>query len=130
MEEAFIALLRGASAVTDLVAAASINFGSHPQGRQWPGVILHVVDDAEGLTLEGGDGLSQGRVQVDCYAETFTEAKAVSRAIKALLHGYAGGGFSVIQHVSTRDGRAGEAATNVADRPFRVSLDFLTFWRE
>lgn len=130
MEEDFTALLRGASAVTDLVAAASINWGSHPQTRDWPGIVLNTIINAEGLTLEGGDGLFQGRVQVDCYAATMTQAKAMSRAIVARLHGHADSKFSLIQHVGTRDGREGGSQSNVADRPFRVSLDFLTFWRE
>jgi hypothetical protein len=127
MEEEFRAILTGAAAVTALAPASRINFVSHPQGAPLPGVVLTVVTDFENMTMRGPDGLSQGRVQADCYAMTYTQAKQLSRAVRAALSGYSGGGFSLVEHVATRDGR--EGGSNEAERPFRVSLDFQTHWR-
>jgi hypothetical protein len=127
MEEAFRAVLTSASSVTALVPASRINWGSHPQGAGLPGVVLTVVSGAEGLHLTGRDGLSQGRVQVDCYGATYTSAKAVARAVTTRLHGYSASSLRLVQHVATRDGR--EGGSNEAERPFRVSLDFETHWR-
>lgn len=129
MEEQFRALLTGHSSVTALVASTSINWGAHPQKRAWPGVVLNVISNASGLHLTGTTGFWQGRVQVDCYAETYTGAKTIARAIVARLHGYAGANFAPIEHVGTRDSREGGVASNVADRPYRCSLDFITNWR-
>jgi hypothetical protein len=128
MEEAFVALLRGSAAVIAIAPATSINFGAHPQGTPLPGIVLNVVSDFESMTMQGPDGLSQGRVQADCYADTYTQAKQLSRAVRAALSGYRGGGFRLVEHVATRDSR--EGGTNEADRPFRASLDFMTHWRE
>jgi hypothetical protein len=128
MEEAFRAALLASSGVTTLVPAARLNWGAHPQGAAKPYVVMMVVSDAQGMTLTGPDGLSQGRVQVDCYAPTYTLAKQVSRAVRAVLHGYRGGGFQLVEHVATRDSR--EGGTNEAERLFRVSLDFSTHWRQ
>jgi hypothetical protein len=128
MEEAFRALLTGSAAVVALVPASRINWGAHPQGQPLPGVVLTVVSGAEGLTLQGPDGLSQGRVQVDCYAPAYADAKAVSRVIVTRLHGLRSGGFRLVRHVATRDSR--EGGTNEAERPYRVSLDFETSWKE
>lgn len=127
MEQAFRALLTGSAAIMALVPVTRINWLLAPQGTPRPHVVLTLVDDAEGLTLTGPDGLSQGRVQVDCYADTYAAAKAVANEIRALLHGYRGGSFRLIEHTLTRDTR--EGGTNEADRPYRCGLDFLTTWR-
>ncbi|MAO01045.1 DUF3168 domain-containing protein [uncultured Roseovarius sp.] len=127
MEEAFKSLLTGSAAVTAIVPASRINWGAHPQGAALPGLVLNVIDDAEGLTTKGRDGLSQGRLQVDCYAETYKGAKQLSRVVRSLLHGYRGGSFRLVSHDSTRDSR--EGGSNEATRPYRVSMDFNTHWR-
>ena len=127
MEEALRAVLTGAAPVTGLVPAARINWGAHPQGAGLPGVVLNVISAAEGLTMQGPDGMSEGRVQVDCYAASYAAAKEISRAVVSVLHGHRGGGLRLVRHVATRDSR--EGGTNEAERPFRVSLDFTTSWR-
>ena len=127
MEQALSAILKGAGGITDFVPAARINWGEHPQGTGSPYITMMVVGDNEGLTMKGPDGLSQGRVQIDCYAPTSLLAKQVSRAVRAVLHGYRGGGFRLVSHVATRDSR--EGGTNEAERLHRVGLDFTTSWR-
>ena len=126
MEEALLALLQSSAAVTAIVGGR-INWGAHPQGAPLPGIVLTVIDDAEGHIYQGPDGLSQGRVQVDCWALTYDEAKACGRAVRAALDGHFGGMFLGMFLADQRDGR--EGGTNEADRPFRSSLDFLTHWR-
>jgi hypothetical protein len=66
-------------------------------------------------------------MQVDCYAASYAAAKVLSRVVLTVLNGHRGGGFRLIESVAIRDGR--EGGSNEADRPFRVSLDFLTHWR-
>ncbi|SNT43578.1 Protein of unknown function [[Luteovulum] sphaeroides subsp. megalophilum] len=120
MEEDLRALLLGAPAITAL-AGTRINFGRHPQGDPLPALVLTTVSDREGLTLDGPDGLQRARVQIDCYAASYGEAKRLSRAVRDLLHGHAGGGFRALILEAARDLGAPEAP----GRPFRVSLDFL-----
>ena len=127
MEEAFRAILHAASGVTNLAPASRINFGGHPQGKPLPAIVLSVIGDNGGHTLKGADGLSVGRVQVDCYGDTYSGAKALSRAALTALDAYRGGSFSSIFHDGSRDSR--EGGSNEADRPYRVSLDFITNWR-
>jgi len=107
--------------------ARAISWGEHPQGIALPGVVLTRVSGAEGMTMAGPDGLTVARVQIDCWARTYAGAVDLSRAVVAVLHGYRGGGFQGVFHLATRDGR--EGGSNAADMPFRVSLDFETFWR-
>lgn len=128
MEEEFRALLTGSAAVTALVPASRISFGAHPQGAGWPGIVLQTVSAFKEAHMQGPDGLLRGRVQVDCYALTYAEAKRVARAVIETLHARAIGGFRPILWVAARDSR--EGGTNEADRPFRSSLDFTIAWRE
>jgi hypothetical protein len=128
MEEALRAILTGSSALTALVPAGRINWGAHPQGVAQPYITMMVVSDTENMTMDGPDGLSQGRVQVDCYAPTYAMVKQVSRAVRAVLDGYRGGGFQLVEHDATRDSR--EGGSNEAERLFRVGLDFSTHWRQ
>lgn len=127
MEEEFRAALLASAAVTAYVGNR-IDWGARVQGKALPAVVLYVIDDSEASTYTHPSGLSQGRVQVDCYAETYKDAKLLSRAVREVLDGYVGGGFLGIFHAGTRDGR--EGGSNEATRPFRVSLDFLTNWRK
>ena len=128
MEEAFRAILLATSGVTSIATSGRINFGSHPQGAAYPAIVLNTIDDSGGHTLTGADGLAVGRVQVDCYADIYGAAKLLSRAALAALNAYQGGNFSGIFHAGSRDGR--EGGSNEADRPYRVSLDFITNWRD
>lgn len=128
MEEAFRDILEGSASV--LALCTNINWGEHPQGVSLPGIVLNVIDDAEQHHLdsdEGPDGLSRGRVQVDCYATTYSLAKRMERAVRAELDGYKGGSFSGIFLVATRDNRDGGAGE--FERPYRMSMDFTTNWR-
>jgi hypothetical protein len=126
MHAAFRTLLLGHGAVA-AIAGDRVNWGSHPQGEARPYVVLASVSDTEAQTLDGPNGLSSTRVQADCYAMTHKGAVDLSLAVRARLSGYRGGVFRNIEYVTTRDGR--EGGTNEADRPFRVSMDFLIHWR-
>ena len=125
MEEELRALLLATSAITSLTGTR-IDWGATAQGETGTRLVLWVIDGAEGVTLDGGDGLFQGRVQVDCYGDSYGAAALLSRAVVALLHGHRGGGFQGIFHESTRSTR--EGGTNEAYRPFRASLDFIVNW--
>lgn len=127
MEEEIRALLLADSGVSGH-AGTRVSFGAHPQGQPFPGVVLNTISGMDDLTAGGPSGLSESRIQVDCYAETYGAAKLLSRAVKTALSGYSGGGLQGVFHASTRDGR--EGGTNEAERPFRVSMDFMVQFNE
>ena len=103
-----------------------IDFGGNEQGAPCPRIALWTIGDSEGHTLQGPDGLSVGRVQVDCYGLTYSQAKLASRAVRAAMDGYSGNGFQGVFLAGTRDTR--EGGTNEPDRLFRTSLDFITHY--
>lgn len=126
MEEEFRAILLAASGVTALVSTR-VDWSAHVQGEPWPALVLHVISATTQPTYTGPDTLQQARVQVDCIALTYLGAKTLSRAVLSALNGTRGGRFQGIFHSLTREDRLG--GSNEAERPFRVSVDFMTNWR-
>ncbi len=125
MQREFRALLTGSAAVTALLAAQAIDWGAPMQGTRPPRIALHLIDNADGMTMQGPDGLWQGRVQVDVYGLTYGDTRAIADAVIGALHGFRGGGFRGIILAQTRDSHE----TGASDRPFRISMDFMTNWR-
>jgi hypothetical protein len=109
------------------IAPQAIGWMTAPQGIGYPKVVLNIIADAEGLAHDGPTSLFESIVQIDVYSMSRAEAKELAREIRTALHGYSGGGFEVIRHDRTRDSR--EGGSNEAERPFRVSMDFLSMWK-
>lgn len=124
MQEDFRAILTGEG----FLNSEDINFGAVPQGASYPQIVLTVVDLVSNNTMQGPDGLLQGRVQVDCYANSYGQATLLSRSVRDTLDGYRQTPFQGVFWAGTRDLR--ESGSNEADHPFRVSLDFMVNWRE
>ena len=122
MEEQIRALLLADSGVSGHVSDR-VNFGEHPQGEPLPAIVLNVISDAEDYHLTGPTGVTAARIQADCYAVTYGAAKQLSRSVRELLSGYQSKPVQGVFHVGSRDGR--EGGTNEAERPYRVSMDFM-----
>ena len=127
MEEALRALLTGSAPITALVPAASINWRRHPQTAAWPGIVLHLINDGDTYFVGDVGDISEARVQIDCWATTYAQAKAISRAVRSRLSGYQGGAFYQLRLVGARDAQT--TGTNEPDDPAGVSLDFTFQYR-
>lgn len=125
MEEDLRAILRSDTVLTGIVGQR-IDWGAHPQGVEFPAIVLTLASGFEGLHMNG-TGPFEGRVQVDCYGLSYSDAKTAARAVVRALHAYRSGGFLFIQHTTTRDTR--EGGGNEATRPYRTGLDFNITWR-
>lgn len=126
MEEAFRALLLGSSGLTALVGSR-INWGAQPQGQPWPGIVLRLVSDFDGMTISGPMKFKEARVQVDAFALDYGTATQMARLIEARLNGHFGGIFDLIAFLDRRATR--EDGPTEADRPYRQSLDFRIHYR-
>jgi len=123
MEQALRALLTSA---LPGVPATRINWGEHPQTAGRPYIVLHLISTNSGHHMQGPEALERSRVQVDCYAQTFAEARSMAAAVKAALDFHSGGSFLGILFDGMRQTReSGDAGEAI----FRISLDFLTNWR-
>jgi hypothetical protein len=125
MEETLTQLLLAADTVVSLVGRR-VTPGLRDQGAPLPGLVITVVDDADDVAHDGPTGLSDARVQIDAYGATSDSAKAVSRAVRDLLNGYASEAEGenhglVILPISARE--VPPDGTE-ADPTYRVTMDF------
>lgn len=125
MEEELMAILLADSGVNALLGGRAY-WKKAPQGVSRPYVVLHKIGGNRTHNMQGPDSLTVSRVQIDGYADTYANAKAVERAMDAACDGYSGGNMQGIFHAGSRDGL--EGGTNEAERPFLVSVDFIINW--
>jgi hypothetical protein len=120
MEQALTALLAP-------VAGGRRYWGRAPQNASRPFVIMNVVDGAPSYHMQGSSGYTPYRVQLDCYADTYTATAALASSVKALFSGYVGGLIQAIFIESERNlpaADAGEVTTL-----FRTSIDITVHYR-
>lgn len=122
MEEALITLLAGNGTLTGLVGDR-LSWGSREQGAALPAVTINAISGGPIYSDEGEVGLDDIRVQIDCWASTLTSAKAVGRAVRAVISGFHDATFRYVTLDAIRDMR--EGGTNQADYEYRVSMDFI-----
>lgn len=84
MEAAIINRLLAAAALAALVGRR-VTPGRRAQGAPLPAVVLHRVDGARDYHLGGPSGLVASRIQIDCWANTYGDAKRTARAVEAEL---------------------------------------------
>ena len=130
MEEAIIVKLLGDGGVAAIVGTRVFP-GSRPQASALPAIVLNRISGGPDYADDGEVGLEQGRIQIDCWAETYSGAKLLARAVTASLSAFEGtvGGttFQFIALDIERDLR--EGGSNADAYPFRTVLDFLV-WAE
>lgn len=118
------------SAITALVGQ-NINPNSQPQGGSRPVIVVTRISGAQLYADEGEVGLEDNRVQVDCYAETWTEADQLARAVEAYLSAVqdvtqGGTTFLYLMVDNKQDTR--ESGSNTDEYLHRVRLDFIVWF--
>lgn len=131
MEEALIARLLADAGVA-AIAATRVYPGARPQGSALPALVLNTISGAPVYDDQGEAGLFSARVQIDSWAATYTAAKLLARAVKNCLSGFVGvQGAIAFRNVLVdveRDLR--ETGSNEAQYEFRVSIDFIVWFKE
>lgn len=125
MEEALISLLLGDTGVSAIVGDR-IFWGLRKQGSPLPALVLNRISSVHSYTLDGPVDLSQSRIQIDCYAQTFGQTRALSRAVYAPLNGkravHEGVSFEGVFADSERDNPVEDDSLT-----FRTSIDFMVW---
>lgn len=125
MEESFRALLISSAPLVAIVGS-DIYWNTIAQGAGTDAVVMYLIGGGPGYHLQGPDGLTENRVQVDARADKLTDAWAIARTIKARLSGYRGSEgatfFNGIFLLSERQDY--DNPGNGAQAYHRVSLDF------
>ncbi|CZT36138.1 tail completion protein gp17 [Rhizobium sp. 9140] len=127
MEEAIIALLLSDADLIEIVGG-KVRPGRASQTDLAPFVVVQVIDKNRSYTMKGHSGLVRSRVQIDGYADTYAQAKEVSRIIEARLNGYKDAAFKAIFLEDHRDLPAADAGA--VTTKFRSSLDITVHYGE
>ena len=125
MEESLISLLLSDSGLAALVSNR-IHPGSLPQGATLPAIVMNRISGGPQYADEGETGLNEARVQFDCWAATYSQAKLVARAVIDRLSAFDGVvGTTTFANIMLDDERdLRETGSNAAEYSFRTSLDF------
>jgi len=90
VEKAIYYRLANASSVTSLTSTRIYNL-QLPQETAMPAIVFQRITTSRDLIAHGGAlGLAEAIVQVSIYAETVTSVRALSEAVRVLLHVYKG----------------------------------------
>ncbi len=87
MDQALVTFLRQTTAISALVGSTRIDWGLRPQGSELPALGLQVISRVPVDSDDGDSGLSQARVQMDCWAANKTAAKALATELRRALSG-------------------------------------------
>lgn len=127
MEEAILNLLLGNPTIVGMVGDR-INWASRP-GDAFPVITLHRISGTRDQTNTGRSGLVSSTVQIDCWAETFGQAKRLARAVvPALPHARTLTGGVILQGIfidSESDSFGGDDPTPL----YRTRID-ISVWHQ
>lgn len=67
-----------------------VYFNAAPQNERRPRVVLRLVSAVPGHVFGGKGGWTKGRMQADCLAPTYEQAKELAAAVNEVLDGFSG----------------------------------------
>lgn len=102
-----------------------------PQSPTVPAIVYMAITGQRFHNTEGSSGLSGPRIQIDCWAATFSETQSLALAVRKVLDGYRGAaGDDTIQGAffdSERDFFEADAGVSGL---YRTSMDFFIYFEE
>jgi hypothetical protein len=94
-----------------------------PQNVAYPCITWQRISRTEVFSLEGPSGYADARVQIDCWAKTYGEARAVANAVRDDLNGWDNEGQPI---ADCRLDSARDLYDPAAEpKLYRSSLDFI-----
>ena len=104
-----------------------------PQGQKMPAAVYQQSKGVRQHTMDGPVGMVDSQYSVTCYAESYSQAKSLSEAIRNRLDGYRGtvGGVEIdaIFLIDEFDVPCSKAGTDILNR-FGKNLTFIVWFRE
>lgn len=96
------------------------------QGYSYPAIVVTPVSVNANETKTSASIFDQVRVQIDCYAKTYTEAATLDDAVRAALDRYNDGWVGQVENVTVK-GISYINSNETIDEPdnvYRVSTDY------
>lgn len=128
MEEQLRALIVGSADVAALVGRA-VHWRLAPQSVTGPFINLTVISGNRDYHMAAASGLVNSAVQVDCWADKYSVAKQIARAVESVVTGFQGTMGTIYFGAILIDGERDDdfPATGDTGTRYRTSLD-LNIW--
>lgn len=121
-EKSLVATLKSNTALTALVGTNKIFPLIVPQGTAFPCISYQRISGMPANTLSGHSGLEEIDLQIDVWAKTYAESKAIAKAVRAAMPA-TGTPFSA--HLRMDEDLPGDDGTY-----FRVSMEYTVWFLE
>jgi hypothetical protein len=129
MEEALVNKLLASSSL-DVLIGDRIRWGKRDQSDPLPTVVLTKVSSRADYHMTARSGLTESRVQVDCWAATFSQSVTIARAIKEILSGAQFSQDGIEFQGIFLDAERQLYEEDLPERFHRVSMDFIIWHSE
>jgi hypothetical protein len=126
MEEALRSALLANVGLAALTSTR-IYWVNRPQGTALPAVVLHRISGQPDMHMTGPSGLTESRVQADCYGATYAASVGLARALEAALSGYSGTISGIKFSSITIDGIRSDYEGAEPDEIYSTSLDLMAW---
>jgi len=98
LEKGLYTKLTGASPQT---AAGDRVYPRLPQGVTFPAILYQRITTTRRHSINATVGVTEATIQIDCMADSYSEAKSLADEVRVILHGYRGSwGSLTARHVS------------------------------
>lgn len=101
-----------------------------PQMPTLPAITYQVISEWRRPTMHGTDALPRTRVQVDCWAKTSLEARAIADAVKDAVDGFQGLMGSPGAEIGAIFAANSFSSYDPEAKMYRVSRDFVVWARD
>ena len=61
-----------------------------PQGVTFPAIRYQRINTVRSHAIDGVVGVTEATMQIDCMAESYSDAKTLADSVRVILHGYKG----------------------------------------
>jgi len=93
LSTALYSFISNTTVITDLIGSGiscRLYPGGAEQDESRPYIVYYVISDIEYHVLAGADGMSEARVQLECWAGTYLSAHQLADTVRKQLDGYLG----------------------------------------
>lgn len=130
--KAIYSLLANNTSITDLVSTRIFSMvRDQPVGL--PAITYQVISGIRSHDLTGPNGLVEGRIQINCFADDPLEAGELAAVVRAALNGHRGGAAGVHIEMMLLDDQSDLPyidPENEAQNVFAQMMDFYVLYKE
>ena len=130
--KAIYSLLVNNTSITDVVSTRIYPMVRN-QEDDLPAITYQIISGVRSYDLTGPNGLVEGRIQINCFADDPLEAGELAAVVRAALNGHRGGAAGVHIETMLLDDQGDLPyidPENEAQNVFAIMMDFYVLYKE